>query len=46
MAQDSLLTAQGQALTAREQLAASDALLRQQTAALFKAIGGGWSEPS
>ena len=46
VAQDSLLTAQGQALTAREQLAASDALLRQQTAALFKAIGGGWSEPS
>lgn len=46
VAQDSLLNAQVQVLTAREQLAASDALLRQQTAALFKAIGGGWSEPS
>lgn len=46
VAQDSLLNAQGQVLVAREQLAASDALLRQQTAALFKAIGGGWSEPS
>lgn len=42
--QDSLLNAEVQVLTAREQLAASDALLRQQTAALFKAVGGGWSE--
>lgn len=44
VAQDSLLNAQTDVLSAREQLAASDAQLRQQTAALFKAIGGGWSE--
>ena len=30
---------------AREQLAASDSQLRQDTASLFKAIGGGWEEP-
>ena len=42
--QDSLLNAEVQVLAAREQLAASDALLRQHTAALFKAVGGGWSE--
>lgn len=46
VAQDALLNAQVQTLAAREQLAASDALLRQQTAALFKAVGGGWSEPA
>ncbi|MBY0520364.1 MAG: efflux transporter outer membrane subunit [Sphingomonas sp.] len=45
VAQDSLINAQVQVLTAREQLAASDGLLRQQTAALFKAIGGGWAGP-
>ncbi|MDB5676467.1 MAG: Fis family transcriptional regulator [Sphingomonas bacterium] len=44
VAQDILLTAENQALVAREQLAASDAQLRQDTASLFKAIGGGWSE--
>ncbi len=44
VAQDSLLTAQTDVLTAREQIAASDAQLRQMTVALFKAIGGGWSE--
>lgn len=46
VAQDSLLSAQVQLLAAREQLAASDGALRQQTAALFKAIGGGWAEPA
>ena len=44
VAQDIVLTAENQALVAREQLAASDAQLRQDTASLFKAIGGGWSE--
>ena len=43
-AQDSLLNAQTDVLTAREQLAQSNAQLQQQTAALFKAIGGGWSD--
>jgi len=42
VAQNALLDAQGSALQAREQLAGSDAQLRQQTAALFKALGGGW----
>ncbi|WP_242097572.1 efflux transporter outer membrane subunit [Sphingomonas sp. CROZ-RG-20F-R02-07] len=42
VAQDSLLNAEAQVLSAREQLATSDADLRQQTAALFKALGGGW----
>lgn len=46
VAQDSLLNAENQVLSAREQLAASDAQLRQDTAALFKAIGGGWEEPA
>lgn len=44
VAQDSLLNAETQVLSAREQVAGSDAQLRQDTAALFKAIGGGWSE--
>ncbi|MBJ6123692.1 efflux transporter outer membrane subunit [Sphingomonas mollis] len=44
IAQDSLLNAQFDVLSAREQLAASDAQLRQLTAALFKAMGGGWAE--
>ncbi len=44
VAQDSLLNAQTDVLTAREQLAQSNAQLQQKTAALFKAIGGGWSE--
>jgi NodT family efflux transporter outer membrane factor (OMF) lipoprotein len=44
VAQDIVLTAENQALVAREQLAASDAQLRQDTASLFKAIGGGWSD--
>ena len=44
VAQDPVLDAQVQVLTAREQLAASDAQLRQQTASLFKALGGGWSK--
>ena len=43
MAQNSLLDAQVTILSAREQLAGSDAQLRQDTAALFKAIGGGWA---
>lgn len=40
--QTSLLDAQGSVLSAREQLAAGNAQLRQDTASLFKAIGGGW----
>jgi len=44
VAQDSLLNAENQVLSAREQVAASDAQLRQDTAALFKAIGGGWQD--
>ncbi|WP_242182195.1 efflux transporter outer membrane subunit [Sphingomonas sp. CARO-RG-8B-R24-01] len=44
--QTSLLDAQVNVLSAREQLAASNAQLRQDTAALFKAIGGGWEEPA
>ena len=44
VAQDSLLNAETDVLSAREQLASSNAMLRQQTAALFKAIGGGWAE--
>ncbi|WP_254604868.1 efflux transporter outer membrane subunit [Sphingomonas bacterium] len=46
VAQDSLLNTQTQLLQAREQLAQSDAQLRQMTAALYKALGGGWSETS
>lgn len=42
VAQDSLLNAENDLLTARENAAASDAQLRQQSVALFKAIGGGW----
>ncbi|WP_242007978.1 efflux transporter outer membrane subunit [Sphingomonas ginsenosidivorax] len=42
IAQDALLNAETQVLSAREQLVASDAQLRQLTAALFKALGGGW----
>jgi NodT family efflux transporter outer membrane factor (OMF) lipoprotein len=44
VAQDNLLNAENQLLVAREQLAASDAQLRQDTASLFKAMGGGWRE--
>ncbi|EZP49173.1 MULTISPECIES: efflux transporter outer membrane subunit [Sphingomonas] len=44
VAQDALLNAQAQVLSAREQLTLSDAQLRQQTVALFKALGGGWSD--
>ena len=43
VAQDSLLDTQTQLLQAREQLAQSDGQLRVMTAALFKALGGGWS---
>lgn len=46
VAQNSLLDAQVTILGAREQLAGSDAQLRQDTAALFKAIGGGWDAPA
>ena len=45
IAQNALIDAQVTVLSAREQLAASDAQLRQDTASLFKAIGGGWDEP-
>lgn len=44
VAQDSLLNAQTDVLKAREQVAMSDTQLRQETAALFKALGGGWKE--
>ena len=40
--QSTLLQGETDVLTAREQVAASDAQLRQMTAALFKAMGGGW----
>src|SRR3546814_9881844 len=43
VAQDALLDAQTDILSTREQIAASDAELRQATASLFKALGGGWS---
>lgn len=46
IAQDSLLNAENQLLAAREELAASDAQLRQDTASLFKAMGGGWRDES
>jgi NodT family efflux transporter outer membrane factor (OMF) lipoprotein len=42
VAQDSLLNAQANVLDARRQVAQSDTQLRQETAALFKALGGGW----
>jgi NodT family efflux transporter outer membrane factor (OMF) lipoprotein len=42
VAQDSLLDAETRVMQAREQLAASEAELRQDSAALFKALGGGW----
>ncbi|MBN8807273.1 MAG: efflux transporter outer membrane subunit [Sphingomonas sp.] len=44
VAQDTVLNTQIDVLRARENLAASDAQLRQYSVALFKAIGGGWSE--
>ncbi len=44
ISQSPLLDAQARVLQARENLVASDAQLRQQTAALFKALGGGWSD--
>ena len=44
VAQDSLLNTQTQLLSAREQVAQSDAQLRMMTAALYKALGGGWSK--
>lgn len=42
--QTPVLDAQTALLQARENKAGSDAQLAQQTAALFKALGGGWSE--
>lgn len=42
--QTTLLDAQINVLSAREQLVASNGQLRQDTAALFKAIGGGWDD--
>jgi len=44
VAQDAVINTQVDVLHARENLAASDAQLRQETVALFKAIGGGWSD--
>lgn len=46
VAQNALLDAQVTVLNAREQLVASDAQLRQDTVALFKAMGGGWEMPA
>ena len=46
VAQDSLLNAQTDILKAREQVALSDAQLKEYTAALFKALGGGWQMTS
>ena len=43
-AQDALRNAETQVLAAREQLATTDAQLRQTTVSLFKAIGGGLGE--
>jgi NodT family efflux transporter outer membrane factor (OMF) lipoprotein len=44
VAQDTVINTQVDVLRARENLAASDAQLRQLSVALFKAIGGGWSD--
>lgn len=44
VAQDTVINTQIDVLRARENLAASEAQLRQHTAALFKATGGGWSD--
>jgi NodT family efflux transporter outer membrane factor (OMF) lipoprotein len=44
VAQDTVINTQVDVLRARENLADSDAQLRQLSVALFKAIGGGWSE--
>lgn len=44
VAEDSLLNAQTDVLKARAQLAESNTTLRQETAALFKALGGGWQD--
>jgi len=44
VAQDTVINTQISVLRAREDVAASDAQLRQLSVALFKAIGGGWSE--
>lgn len=44
VAQNTLLDSQAQVLSAREQLAGSDAQLRQMTVALMKALGGGWED--
>ena len=44
VAEDQALQARAQLLAAREQLAGSDAQLRQYSIALFKALGGGWEE--
>jgi len=42
VAQNALLDAEAQLLSAREELVTSDAQLRQQTVSLLKALGGGW----
>ncbi|WP_022674383.1 efflux transporter outer membrane subunit [Novosphingopyxis baekryungensis] len=42
VAEDEALRAQAMLLAAQEQLAASDAQLRQYSITLFKALGGGW----
>ncbi|QDZ07276.1 efflux transporter outer membrane subunit [Sphingomonas panacisoli] len=44
VAQDTVINTQVDVLRARESLTASDAQLRQMSVALFKAIGGGWSD--
>ena len=44
VAQDTVINTQMDVLPARENVTASDAQLRQLSVALFKAMGGGWSE--
>ncbi|MGR6327543.1 efflux transporter outer membrane subunit [Sphingomonas sp. XXL09] len=44
VAQDAVLNTEAQSLSAREQVAMSEAQLRQQTIALAKALGGGWED--
>jgi len=44
VAQDTVINTQVDVLRAKENLANSDAQLRQLSVALFKAMGGGWSE--
>ena len=40
-----VLDAQASALSTRDQLAQSDGMLRRNIVSLYKALGGGWSNP-